>query len=811
MNDLRQRIEHGFEALGRAIYRHHWKTLILVFALVAVMVSQIPKLTLDTSTEGFLHKEDPALLAYNGFRDQFGRDEFVVVAVTAPQIFAPEFLQKLKALHQELEENVPHLDDITSLINARDTRGAEGELIVEDLLEHWPEQPDEIAAIRDRALANPVYRNLLLSEDGSITTIVIRTDAYSREGATDDVLAAFDEGLEITAEPAVPAERKYLTDAENSELARAIQKIAGGYDSPDFRVHVAGSPVVSDVLKTAMQENMRRFMGMALLLIAAILALLFRRISGVILPLTVVVLSLLSTFGLMGAIGIAVKLPTQILPSFLLAVGVGASVHLLSIFYRRLQHSHDKQEAIAYSLGHSGLAIVMTSLTTAAGLASFAGAEVAPISDLGIVASSGVMIALVYTIVLLPALLSVTPIKPKTSDRAHSRHARMDTLLTAVATVSTRRRKLILTISAAVLAFGLAGISQVKFSHKPFDWLPTTNPARQASDFIDQNMRGASSVEVVVDTGQENGLYQPAIMQGLEQLSREVETLAAGPTAVGKSLSVADILKEIHKALNENREEFYHIPDNRELIAQEFLLFENSGSDDLEDFVDSQFRQARFTAKMPWTDAIYLPAFIDELKGHFQQSLGDDVELTVTGMNALLGRTMSAAIHSMSWSYVYAGVVITVMMVLLMGDLRIGLISMIPNLTPIILIVGLMGWFGIPLDLFTLLIGSIAIGLAVDDTIHFMHNYRRYHRATGDVDYAVRETLLGSGRAMLVTTLVLSIGFFIYIFSTLTNVINFGLLTGSAIILALLADFFLAPALMAQLHASHVIPDEGDY
>jgi predicted RND superfamily exporter protein len=136
---------------------------------------------------------------------------------------------------------------------------------------------------------------------------------------------------------------------------------------------------------------------------------------------------------------------------------------------------------------------------------------------------------------------------------------------------------------------------------------------------------------------------------------------------------------------------------------------------------------------------------------------------------------------------------------------------MIPNLTPIILTLGVMGWLGLPLDLFTMLIGSIAIGLAVDDTIHFMHNYRRYHHETGDVQEAVRQTLLTSGRAMFVTTVVLSIGFFLYMFANLSNLVNFGLLTGFTIIMALLADFFLAPALMAVLHKAHLISDDSDY
>ncbi|MBL4615615.1 MAG: efflux RND transporter permease subunit, partial [Magnetovibrio sp.] len=297
---------------------------------------------------------------------------------------------------------------------------------------------------------------------------------------------------------------------------------------------------------------------------------------------------------------------------------------------------------------------------------------------------------------------------------------------------------------------------------------------------------------------------------GLDQLGREIESLRDGQYTVGKTLSLADILKESNRALHANDDAYYAIPDDRDLIAQELFLFENSGSDDLEDFVDSQFQKARFTAKMPWVDAIHLRTLDAELTEKFRAVLGDEVDITVTGMNALLGRTMEATIYSMTNSYLIAAGVITLMMILFIGNVRLGLVSMIPNLMPIIIALGLMGWLGIKLDLFTMLIGSIAIGLAVDDTIHFMHNFRRYHHETADVRLAVRKTLLGTGRAMFVTTVVLSTGFFIYTQSTMSNLFNFGWLTGMTIILALLADFFLAPALMAMLHKAQRLPNDAN-
>lgn len=809
VTNFRQRIENGFENYGRLIARRAWIALILPIILVGVLGSNVPHIVIDTATESFLHEEDPALLAYNKFRDQFGRDELVIVAVETEDVFDPAFLAKLKLLHDELRDNTPYLDDITSLINARNTFGRADELIVEDLFQDWPTDPVAFEEKRQRAYANPLFENTLLSEDHSITAIVIRTDAYSSAGVEEDALGGFDDLDAPTSEQ--PAERQFLSDEENSDLVQTVQRIAYAYDAPDFKVYASGSPVVADALKGAMQTNMKRFTLMGIGVIALALFVMFRRPSGVILPLIVVILSLIGTLGLLPLMGRAFTIPMQILPSFLLAVGVGASVHLLSVFFRHVQSGHGRQESVVYALGHSGLPIVMTSLTTAAGLASFSGAEIAPIADLGLIASMGIMLSLLVNLTVLPAALILLPLKAKSSTTSQKRHDRMDTLLKGVADFSTRRAVLVLGVSAALLTTAIAGMTQLQFSHQPFKWLPASEPSRLALDFIDDRLKGASAIEVVIDTKKENGLYDPKVLAGLDILSREFENLEADYISFGKTLSLADIIKETNRALHANDDAYYAIPKDRDLIAQELFLFENSGSDDMEDFVDSQLRMARFTIKMPWADAIHLRDIDAFITKKFRDALGADVEITVTGMNALLGRTMEATIYSMAESYVIAAGVITIMMIIFLGSVNIGLVSMIPNLTPIVVTLGLMGWLGIPLDIFTMLIGSIAIGLAVDDTIHFMHNYRRYHHNTGSVRIAVRETLLSTGRAMMVTSVVLSLGFIIYVMSTLTNLINFGWLVALTIILALLADILLAPALMAVLHKAHLIPDDEDY
>jgi len=372
----------------------------------------------------------------------------------------------------------------------------------------------------------------------------------------------------------------------------------------------------------------------------------------------------------------------------------------------------------------------------------------------------------------------------------------MDRVLLWTAAFSVGHARAIAVVSFILIGICGVSVSQLRFSHNQLKWFPESSPIRRSTETIDKALKGSISMMVVVDTGRENGLHDPELLRKLDGLCAELETMRGDGYFVGKAWSLQTILKEINRALHENRSEFYTVPTNKTLIAQELLLFENSGSDDLEDVVDSQFSKLRVAMKLPWVDAVKYEEIIERVRGAFEETLGESARITVTGVTPLMGRAFSASIESSARSYVMAFGAITVMMIMLIGSFRVGIISMIPNVLPILFAMAIMRPTGMQLDMFTMLVGSIALGLAVDDTIHFVHNFRRYHQQTGDPHEAVRLTLTTTGRAMLTTSIVLSIGFFVYMFAYMTNMVNFGLLVGTAIIVALLADFFLAPALM---------------
>ena len=789
---MHKRLEDMLGRFGGFVHDNPFKILLLVVLLLAVPISHVPQIKMDTSTEGFMHENDPVLLTYNKFREQFGRDERIILAIEDDNIFSVDFLTKLRNLHKEIEKSVPFLDDVTSLYNVRNTRGKGDQLITDDLLEPFPKTAEEVANVKKRAMESHFYKDLLLSQDGKMTTVIIETDAYSHEGEQKvSVEDEFSEGFDDKATQNTVEKRKFLTDQENHKLLEALQKVTDKYKAEGLKIYMAGSPAVNNQLKAQMKSDMQKFMRITFLIILVFLFVVFRRVTAVFYPLLVIILSLVATIGAMAWSGTAFKLPTQIVPSLLIVVSVGATVHILSIFFDTFNKTGDKREALSYTMKHSGLAIAMTSITTAIGVGSFAGSQVAPISDLGIFASLGVLISLFLTLTLLPALLSITTLKPKTSKTTDA----LDEVMKKLAIIPIKYTKTVLTLSAVFVILALFASSQVQLSHNPLKWFKPEVPTRIATEVIDQKMNGSVTIELVVDTGKVNGWQDPEQLKKLNELSAKFEQYHDEYTHVGKVISLATIVKETNRALHENQEKYYTIPTKQDLVSQELLLFENSGSDDLEDVVDSQFSKARVTIKLPWQDAIHSTKVLAYVTKEAQKTFAQD-KVETTGMTPLLVNTFSQAIHSSVLSYLIAGAGITLMMMLILGSFRMGLLSMIPNLVPIIMGLLVMYMGKMPLDMFTLLIGSIAIGLAVDDTIHFMHNFKRYYLESGDPAKAIEQTFFTTGKAMVITSIVLSLGFFAYLAANMISVQNFGVITGSVILFALFADLLLAPALM---------------
>jgi predicted RND superfamily exporter protein len=756
---FRQTIETRFAELGSWAFRRRLTALGIALLLCAVSIAPLGSLRSENSMESLFHPTDPARLALEEFRERFGNDELFIILLEPPDLFDTSFLTRLKQIHWELEEAVPYLADINSLVNARLTRGEEEQLVVGELLERVPETPEEMAAFRTTVLSNPLYRNSLVSADGRYTAIGIEPDLFH------------------LPDPLGEAEPRKLETAQYSQMLERIEAILSPHREAGIGVAIAGQPVVSVVLFEAMQTDVATITPLTLLMVVFLLC-----------------AALLSTLGTMAALGIPLTNIAGILPTFVLVVGVADSVHVLSLFYQRYREQPDAAQAMRHAFGHAGPPVLLTSLTTAAGLLSFSTADVAWVSHLGIVAPIGVLYALVYTVLLLPALVSLLGVRWRAST-SEATSPLSDRVLLSFGDLAVGRPRAVILVWVLLLLAAAYGFVGLRLSQNGMKWLPERHPLRVDTAKIDAGMGGTLTIEIILDTGEESGLYDAELMKQLESSAAEFEGYRRGPIRIGKAATVTTVLKEVNRALNGNDPAAYRLPDTDQLVAQELLLFEMSGSDDLERIVSTDLRAVRLTLSTPFEDGMLYTEVIDEIDARLREEYSS-TEVAITGITTLFTQAIENILTSMARSYPAALIVVTLLMILLLGRLEIGLLSMVPNLLPILIVTGLMGWLRIPFDFATMTVGSIAIGLVVDDTIHFLHAFSRDLEGGADVRAATRHTLLTTGRAMFVTSLTLVAGFLAYTQATLQNLVNFGVLIAAVIVLALLADFTLVPALL---------------
>ncbi|MBW1808285.1 MAG: MMPL family transporter [Deltaproteobacteria bacterium] len=308
MSGFRNKVEGKFADLANWSYRHKYIAIAIPLVITAFMLLQFKNLRLESSLESFFHDDDPAKIAYDEFQDVFGKDDFFIIALQPQNVFDRDFLKDLKKIHRSLAKEVPYLDDVTSLVNVRETIGEEDRLIVEDLMKRVPKNGAPMAAFKKKVLSNRLYVNSLISADGKLTAIAVRPDTYR------------------------PGRKEPLATAEYTEMYVKIKEIVEPYRAKGIEIHYAGNPVFSSVIESSMIEDVGRMTSLSLALIALILTIMFRKFSGTIYPFCIVVVSVVATLGTMALLDLPISMVTLIVPAFLVVVGVADSVHILAIF-----------------------------------------------------------------------------------------------------------------------------------------------------------------------------------------------------------------------------------------------------------------------------------------------------------------------------------------------------------------------------------------------------------------------------------------------------------------------------------------------
>ncbi len=766
-----------FSALGNTILRLRWIAVVFVVLATVGASWQLPRLKLDTSNEIWFVEGDPALQALRKFQGLFRNDDFVYVVLTTDDFFRPQPIATMEALAADLEASVPYVLDITWLGNAEYIEGYEDSIDVYEFLEDEPRTAEALRALRSKALAEPVYRDTLVSGDGKTAAILIELEEY-------------------------PEDRM----DPRKEIAPAVREVLARPEYRGLELHAVGIPLFDYDFDVVTATETVRFMAMCLVLQAGILFWLGRGVRGLIVPLAICALTILWTFGAIVLYDFTLNIFVVMLPVLLICVGIGDSMHLIAEWQDQSYHGYGPRASVLRAMSNVGLPCLLTTMTTAAGFLAFLTAGIRPFREMGIYAATGVGIALILTYLIVP-LVYGAPGDSERHDESDEdadcasgafvvaelqRRDLFDRLLASIAGIVTRRPGLIVAVFALLTAAAVAGMARVEIESATVQMLSTDVPIRRAYDFVDRKMGSSMSVEILLDSGVEGGINEPDFLQRMEAL----DTLVRGHSLTATTTSVLDIHRQMRRAFHENDPEYYTIPVSPEEAAQYLLLYEMSGGADRDKLTTYNYDVARLTARTSSLDTRDTRLFINDVIEYTQRTFGDTVAIEHTGMLPLLDALTDLIGAGQARSFAAAAIIISMIMMLLLRSVRLGLISMIPNVFPVIATLGLMGYAGIYLGVGLMTISAIIIGVAVDDTIHFFVRYRTEWLRTGDCATAIRTTLTTVGRPLVFTTMTLTLGFSVLGFSDVSQIVKFGLLAGFAFTCALLADLLFAPAML---------------
>jgi len=762
-----------FDQLASFLLRARWPLLagLLLITLAAGWFGV--QIRFDFSPRSIFLTDDPEVEFLEDHRKTFGdEDGIVVLLVEAEDIFAAPALQAIADL-SEHSADVEHATGVLSLATMQQINGVPGLVQVAPLFEEPPTDREEIEALRQKVLNDPLMVGRFVNEESTAAAVLVQIE----DGFVDEL--------------------------ERRPLLAALERIAVEHAGPTT-VQVLGVPVVNREYAVLLQNDMLRTVFGALILVGILLWVLFRDPLTVALPLTAVGLAVAWTVGYMVLAGDGFNIINSIVPALLLVIAVGDAVHFLTTYYQALHDGESKEQAIRTIVRRVGMACLLTSVTAAIGFASLAVARIDIIKGMGRVAAVGLLLAYVIILVLLPTALSLVNAPGAAADH-DPREGWVGRLLVWLGEVTTKKKGAVVAVSAAVVGFCLFGAQYVETDNFLLEELFPSNPVYQGVHRSEEVLAGVMPVEVVVHTDAPGGVLEPAVLKGMQTVQA---ALMAEPF-LGHSVSLADLIAEIQR-INTGTA---GIPDSRAAAAQSLLYFEMSDDPSfLDSLVDVTRSKARVTASAKdWGTSNFLGWYegslpcdprslcekpftqiVDEAFGT-TDGVGDGIQVRVTGGSMVAARALSKLVEDMMMSLATAFLVITLLMMVLLKSLRIGLLSMLPNVLPLVIILGVMGWVGIPIRTSTALIFSVALGVAVNDTIHFLTRYREELFECGDREEAVKRTLLSTGRAIIFTSLLLICGFGVMMTTRFVGIFQMGLLGAVALFSALLGDLLILP------------------
>lgn len=755
------------ERLARWVWRYP-KTVVGSFLVVTVLlVIQFPRLTIDPSVDVFVPRDHPEVQFFDETRQVFGLLNFVIIGVVDEReggIYRPDTLALVRDLTASLRE-IPDVTKALSLFSFPYVEGDEEGMRVADLVQEVPEDADALARLKERISRWPLLTGTLVSGDGKAAAILVR---YQRNG-----------------------------DAElRRRVYHAVVEKIRPFEKGPTQIFVAGMTAIEVSISDAIRQDMRRLFPLVVAVVVVCLWLSFRRAIGVLLPLLTVVVAVLWTMGAMALLRLPLNTLTGALPVLLMAVGTAYTIHLLFHFLHNASRGQDPEEAAVQAVGKVGSAVLMAGLTTIGGFASLGVSQVVPIRMFGLFAAFGTAVALVASLTLIPALLRLGLKRIRIRREPSSRESRsalpgLDRILSRYTAWAVLHRRFVSVAAIGLAAFFLAGAFRIYPESDYITHFKRSSYIRQSDEKINRYFDGSSFLDIIVDAGEPDGIKDPDILRKMESL----QLFAATLPQVGGTMSLVDYLKRMNQALNEESPEAYRIPDTREMVAQYLLLYSMSGDEsDLEDVVDPQYRRACISLRLKTGSTRHAARILEEIERYNREVTKLPMHMTAS---MVLGKVVDdLTIRGQIESILTSVPVVFVLVSWVLRSFVGGLFAVLPLLLCTAINFGILGWTGIPLQVGTALIASVALGIGIDYAIHYLNIARIQAPGAADLGASLRESARTAGRAILYNAAAVGFGFSVLVFSSFIADIYFGAFISLTMFTSSLATLTLLPCLI---------------
>jgi predicted RND superfamily exporter protein len=741
---------------------HPVAVITLVLAITIVLGAQLPRLRIDESSEGLMVQRDPARQFYEKTKQRFGSDNLTIVLVKADDVFNPAVLQTVKRLSDAFAR-LANVSRVESLSTVKNLKG-EGDMLTTDPLigDAVPESREALARLRTDALGSRLLVGNLVAANARATAIA------------------------VYVEPA-PGDTTF-----NQRFAAAVDSLIARESRPGIAVAQTGVPFTKATYARYLEDDQKTVIPIGMAVLLATLFLAFRMLQGVLVPVVTAVVSIVWALGLMAVTGIPITILTAIIPSLLLGIGFTEDVHMISEYHRLLEAGVDKLTAIHRMLEESATPIVVTTATTVLGFGSLIFTDIPLLIEFGWASSMALTANCVATLLILPVMLRAWKIP-----RALRRSALADSaasssiprLMERLAEGILRWRVAIFAISAALVVLSLVGWYTVRVNTDLISFFPEKSEIRARIQDLHASLAGGLAFYVVVDSGREDGVKDPAVLKTIARL----QDFLAGTGQIDKSVSLADYIRRMHREMHRGDPAYEVVPDDAGLIAQYLLMLEGP---ELAKFVDFDASAANVVVRHNLSGSGDLTALLRKLDVWVAANVPVNLTVRATGEAILFNNASDFMAINEITSFSSTLLVIGLVHAGLFMSIKAGVLSLVPNVVPILCLFGVMGALGIPLNTSTALIATIAIGIAVDDTVHHMVTYSRQLKAHHDQKLAMIATLRSQGRPIIYVSLALAAGFLTLVASKFTPTAQFGLLAAFVMLLAMVAELVLAPLLM---------------